>query len=172
MSALMISSNLTTKNISEKLSSFDGSFFVSGRSWMNKFGWTDANKIRIDKWLWAVRIYKSRSLSAKACEMHKVFILDQKVKPSRLIKAGELIEIRNSGLTRRIEVLQLVEKRMSAKLVSKYYIDHTPPSEIEAYRMRVARAAEYREPGSGRPTKKDRRNLDGFLDAIDDLFEN
>ncbi len=129
-------------------------------------------KVRIDKWLWAMRLFKTRTQASKACDLNRVSISDQVIKPSRQIKVGDSIEIKwSGGLKRTIEVLQLTEKRLGAKLVAEYYKDHTPQKEIDDYKARVARAAAYRDPGTGRPTKKDRRDMDDFLDAVDDLFE-
>jgi ribosome-associated heat shock protein Hsp15 len=129
------------------------------------------DKIRIDKWLWSVRLFKTRTQATDACDKNKVLIDGQPVKPSRFVKEGIKIEIkRGGGLIRKVEVLKLVEKRLGAKLVSEYFIDHTPQSEIDAYKARVTRAAAYRAPGAGRPTKKDRRDMDDFLEAVDDLF--
>ena len=73
-------------------------------------------------------------------------------------------------MIRKIEVLQITEKRLGAKLVAEYYKDHTPQKEFDDYKARFARASAYRDPGAGRPTKKDRRDMDDFLDAVDDLF--
>ena len=129
------------------------------------------DKVRIDKWLWSVRLFKTRTQASDACDQNKVFIDGQAVKPSRYVKEGSRIEIkRGGGLIRKIEVSKLAEKRMGAKLVREYYVDHTPQSEIDDYKARVTRAAAYRDPGAGRPTKKDRRDMDDFLDAVDDLF--
>jgi len=129
------------------------------------------DKIRIDKWLWCVRLFKTRTQASEACDQNKVLMDGQPVKPSRYVKEGSRIEIkRGGGLVRKIEVLRLVEKRMGAKLVGDYYIDHTSQSDIDAYKARITRAAAYRDPGAGRPTKKDRRDMDEFLDAVDDLF--
>jgi ribosome-associated heat shock protein Hsp15 len=129
------------------------------------------DKVRIDKWLWSVRLFKTRTQATDACDQNKVLVDGVKVKPSRYVKEGTRVDIkRGGGLIRKIEVLKLAEKRMGAKLVSEYYIDHTPPSEIDAYKARITRAAAYRDPGAGRPTKKDRRDMDDFLDAVDDLF--
>jgi ribosome-associated heat shock protein Hsp15 len=125
---------------------------------------------RIDKWLWAVRLFKTRTQAADACSSNYVFIEGHPVKPSRIIKPGQLIEIKRAGLTRKIEVLSLLEKRVSAKLVADYYKDRTPKEEIEAYKARVAKAAAYRQPGTGRPTKKERRSMDDFLSDLDDLI--
>lgn len=118
-----------------------------------------------------MRLFKTRTQASQACELNRVFIAGQPVKASRLIKPGDWIEIRRTGLTRTFEVIQLTEKRLSAKLVVDYYKDHTPKEAIIEYRARIARAAAFREPGAGRPTKKERRDLDEFLDAIDDLLD-
>jgi ribosome-associated heat shock protein Hsp15 len=127
--------------------------------------------IRIDKWLWAVRIFKTRTQAAEACNLNRVFINDQTIKPSRLIKPGIKIQVKRAGLTRTIEVLQLAETRMSAKLVPDYYKDLTPKEEVDAFKARIARASSYREPGTGRPTKKERREMDDFISAVDNLFD-
>ena len=76
----------------------------------------------------------------------------------------------SGGLIRTIEVIQLADKRMNAKLVSGFYAEHTTKKEIDEYKARVARASAYSDKGAGRPTKKDRRDMDDFLDAVDDLF--
>jgi len=126
--------------------------------------------VRIDKWLWAMRIFKTRTQAAEACTENRIFINEQSVKPSRLVKPGIKIQVKRAGFTRTIEVLQVTEKRLSAKLVADFYKDLTPKEEIDAFKARIARASEYREPGAGRPTKKDRRDMDDFISAIDDLF--
>ncbi len=129
------------------------------------------DSVRIDKWLWAMRFFKTRSLASKACDLNKVSISGVSAKPSRNIKVGDKIEVKwSGGLKRTIEVLQITEKRLGAKLVVEFYKDHTPQKEIDDYKARIARAAAYRDPGAGRPTKKDRRDMDDFLDAVDDLF--
>ena len=127
--------------------------------------------MRIDKWLWAVRLFKTRTQAAEACDTNHIFINNISVKPSRLVKPGTMIEIKRAGLTRKIEVLKLTGSRLSAKLVAEYYKDHTPKEDIDAYRARLAKASAYRLPGTGRPTKKDRRNIDDFLSALDDLID-
>jgi len=127
--------------------------------------------MRIDKWLWCIRLFKTRTKATEACTQNSVSINGHHVKPSRVVKTGEMIEIKRSGLTRRVEVLALPESRLPAKLVTNYYKDHTTLEEINAYKARTARAAAYRLPGTGRPTKKDRRDMDDFLSAIDDFFE-
>ena len=127
--------------------------------------------IRIDKWLWTMRFFKTRTKASEACQLNRVFIDEQSTKPSRLIKPGVQIQLKHSGFTRTIEVLQLSEQRLSAKLLPEYYKDLTPQKEIDAFKARISRASVYREPGTGRPTKKDRRDMDNFISADDDLFE-
>ena len=127
--------------------------------------------IRIDKWLWAMRLFKTRTKAAEACNLNHIFINGLHAKPSRLVKNGIQIQIKRAGFTRTIEVLQLSEKRLPAKAVADCYKDLTPKEELDAFKARMARAAAYREPGTGRPTKKDRREMDEFLTAIDDLFD-
>lgn len=120
-------------------------------------------RVRVDKWLWAVRQYKTRSQATEACDQGRISILDQSVKPSRLIKAGDEIHIRRTGLTRRLKVLQVTENRLNAKLVPEFIQDLTPQEEIDAYKARATRITIYREPGTGRPTKRERRTLDDFF---------
>ncbi len=119
-----------------------------------------------------MRFFKTRTLASQACDLNRVSVAGQTVKPSKHVRTGERIEIKwSGGLKRSIEVIHITEKRLGARLVVNYYKDHTPQKEIEDYKARVARAAAYRDPGAGRPTKKDRRDMDDFLDAVDDLFE-
>ena len=124
----------------------------------------NASRMRIDKWLWAVRQYKTRTIATDACEKGRIIINDISVKPSRLIKEGDEILIKRTGLTRRLKVLKLTSNRLSAKLVPEYCTDLTPQSEIDAYRARLTRITIYRDPGTGRPTKQERRALDDFFD--------
>ena len=126
------------------------------------------NRMRIDKWLWAVRQYKTRTLATEACEKGRILINEQTVKPSRLINEGDEISIKRTGLTRRLKVLKLTMNRLNAKLVSEYYSDLTPISEIEAYKARLIKITIYREPGTGRPTKRDRRTLDDFFNVSEE----
>jgi ribosome-associated heat shock protein Hsp15 len=121
------------------------------------------NRMRVDKWLWAIRQYKSRSLATEACEKGRIIMNDQPVKPSRLVKAGDEILVKRTGLTRRLKVLKLTENRLGAKLVPEFCEDLTPQSEVDAYKTRLTRVTIYRDPGTGRPTKQERRALDDFL---------
>ncbi len=124
-------------------------------------------KMRIDKWLWAVRLFKTRSQASEACNQNKIILPDQPVKPSRLVKEGDEIKIKRTGLTSIIKILKLTENRLSAKLVSEYYLDLTPTEEIENYKSRISKINSFRDPGTGRPTKRDRRMLDDFFSPED-----
>lgn len=115
--------------------------------------------MRIDKWLWAVRIFKSRTLSTEACSGGKVKIDNKSIKPSRDVKSGETVTVQTGPVKKTYLVLGLLEKRGSAKVASEYVQDITPPEEkikeVTAQRSYISR---YK--GSGRPTKKERRFLD------------
>lgn len=124
--------------------------------------------MRIDKWLWAVRQYKTRTLATEACEKGRILINEQTVKPSRLINEGDEINIKRTGLTRTLKVLKLSMNRLNAKLVPEYFTDLTPLDQIEAYKARLTKITIYRDPGTGRPTKRDRRTLDDFFNVSDE----
>lgn len=121
-------------------------------------------KVRLDKWLWSVRMYKTRSLATTACEQGKILVNDQQAKPSRAIKLNDIIQVKRTGLTRTLKVLQISSNRMAAKLVPEYCEDLTPLADIEAYKSRISRISIFRDPGTGRPTKQERRALDDFFD--------
>lgn len=121
-------------------------------------------KVRIDKWLWAVRIFKTRSLAAEACTKGKVFIDDTAVKASRIIKPDEKIAVRKGPFTAQFKVLQLSEKRMSAALAVDFCKDITPEEEIERMKLHALAFRASRNHGEGRPTKRERRALDDFLE--------
>ena len=123
--------------------------------------------MRIDKWLWVVRIYKTRTLASAACDQGKVLLLGHSVKPSRLIQTGDEIHIKRTGLVIKLKVLRLSQNRLNPKLVSEYAVDVTPQEEIDAYKARLSRVTVYRDPGTGRPTKRERRILDDFMDTDD-----
>lgn len=120
-------------------------------------------KIRIDKWMWAVRLFKTRSLAADYCEKGRVKINEQVVKASRSVKIGEVIVIHLGPFQKQVKVLQLTEKRMSAPLVVDFIEDITSLEEIEKFRLHKLAAASYNLQGKGRPTKKDRREMDDFF---------
>jgi ribosome-associated heat shock protein Hsp15 len=122
------------------------------------------NQVRIDKWLWAVRFFKTRSSATEACKKGRIMIADVQVKPSRILKAGDIIKIRKPPVTYSYKVLQLSEKRMGAKLVSDFVLDITPESELEILEVQKNMSWLKRDPGTGRPTKKERRDLDNFFE--------
>ena len=122
------------------------------------------SKVRIDKWLWAVRLYKTRSLATEDCGKGRVMIDGIPVKASREVKIGDKIQIRKPPIVRSYEVLNLSDKRMAAKLVEGFMKDITPPDQLELLEMQKNMSWFQREKGTGRPTKKDRRDLDNFFE--------
>lgn len=118
------------------------------------------DEIRIDKWLWAVRIFKTRSLATEACKSGKVKINDNVVKASRDIHEGDVVEVYLPPLRRTVRILKMLDKRMAAKNLIDYIEDLTPPEEYQKLRNRRESAFEFWESGSGRPTKKSRRDID------------
>ena len=116
--------------------------------------------VRIDKWLWCVRLFKTRSQATEACKGGKVKLNGENTKPAREIKAGDVIEFTRGVLRKRIEVKQLLHRRVGAKLVDDYLIDHTPDEEYEKARLQRSMGQARRDPGTGRPTKKDRRDME------------
>lgn len=121
-----------------------------------------SESIRIDKWLWAVRIFKTRSLASDACRNGKIEIEEQKVKPSRLVSVDNIIIVKKSPYTYTYQVKGLIGKRVSAKIASSYVSDLTPPEEILRVKTIQDSAFFPRDRGTGRPTKKDRRTIDRF----------
>lgn len=115
--------------------------------------------VRIDKWLWAVRVYKTRSLAGRACSAGHVEIDGYPAKPSRKVHIGETVHVDKEERTYIYEVATLLEKRVAAKELPNFIVDHSPaPAEAEP--MTLAQKILQREAGTGRPTKKDRRDLD------------
>lgn len=121
-------------------------------------------KVRIDKWLWSVRIFKSRTISSDACKESKVKLNGVNAKASQLIQIGDQVEVKKEGFNFQFRVVQLIEKRVGAPIAVTCYEDLTPPEELNKYKeWFVGKAgAEYRDKGAGRPTKKDRRELEDF----------
>ncbi len=115
--------------------------------------------VRLDKWLWAVRIFKTRSLASDACRGGKIKINGENAKPSREIKAGEIIEVQLTGIKKTLEVIQPAKNRVAAKLVNELVKDLTPPEEYERLEFMRQMKTEQRDRGTGRPTKKDRRDI-------------
>lgn len=122
------------------------------------------SEIRIDKWLWAVRLFKTRTLAAEACKKGKVLIQNVPVKPSHLVKVGDVINIKRNPVLYSYKILKLAENRMNAKLVSGFMADVTTPDQRELIELGKISKKMGRKPGSGRPTKKERRELDNFIE--------
>jgi len=121
-------------------------------------------EVRIDKWLWAVRLYKTRSLASEACKKGKVSIANVQVKPSRNVKIDDVIAIKRNPIVFSFKVLALAENRMNAKLVPNYMENVTTAEQLELHELARLAAEAGRERGAGRPTKKDRRDLDDFFE--------
>lgn len=117
------------------------------------------DSIRIDKYLWAIRAYKTRSIAGDACRSGKVKMDDQAVKPSRDIKVGDIIELRVGVMNKKIQVKEVIKNRLKASLAVEKYIDLTPQEEIERIEMIREMKTEHRDRGAGRPTKKERREI-------------
>lgn len=122
--------------------------------------------IRLDKYLWAVRVFKTRSDAAEAIRNNKVLVNDTTVKPSREVKIGDRIAVRRQQVTYSYKVLDLVSSRQPAKNVPLYCLDTTPEEELDKLRMPRETIFVFRDRGTGRPTKKERRELDGLMDEI------
>lgn len=118
---------------------------------------------RIDKWLWAARIFKTRTIAAEACKKGRVSINGAQAKPSRMIKPGDVINVKKSPITYSFKVLQAIEKRVGAKLVPEIMENVTSPEQYELLEMSRISGFIDRARGTGRPTKKDRRSLDEFF---------
>ena len=116
-------------------------------------------EVRIDKWLWAVRIYKTRSLATEACKKGRILILDQAVKPSRLLRPGDLVQVKKPPVVYTYKVLGLLGKRLSASAVKEYVENLTPEEELDKLKVKDSFFIS-RDRGTGRPTKKERRIID------------
>lgn len=118
------------------------------------------DKVRIDRWLWAVRVFKTRGDAAEACKGGKVEIGGENVKPSRPVRVGETVEVMKDGVLREYKVVGLLLKRVGAKVAANFVEDLTPPERLEARRETLAQVVLRREAGSGRPTKRERRDME------------
>lgn len=117
-------------------------------------------EVRLDKWLWAVRVFKTRSIATQACSAGHVKIDGRNVKPSHTVRPGEIVIVRVADLIRTVKVLVPLHQRVAAKEVPQYAEDLTPATEYEKAREARLTSAFTRPKGAGRPTKKDRRSLD------------
>lgn len=124
------------------------------------------DEIRLDKYLWAVRIFKTRSDAADAIRNNRVLVNDSYAKPSREVKIGDRISVRRQSVTYQYKVLDLVSSRQGAKLVPQYCLDITPQEELDKLNVPRETIFVFRDRGTGRPTKKERRELDALMDGM------
>ena len=134
-------------------------------------------KVRIDKWLWSVRIFKSRSMATTACKTGKVKIEGNNAKPSQMLEAEQLVEVKKNGYNLSFRSITLIEKRVGAPIAKECYEDLTPADELNKFDSKYLNSSlsEIREKGLGRPTKRERRDIDDFKsfdDPEDDWFWN
>ena len=132
------------------------------------------SEARIDKWLWAARIYKTRTLASDACKNGRNTINGALAKPSRTVKVGDQVRVKKSPITYSFRVLQTIEKRVGAKLLPEVFENVTPPEQYELLEMNRISGFVDRARGTGRPTKKDRRALDDFAETpifLDEDFD-
>lgn len=125
---------------------------------------------RIDKWLWAARIFKTRTIAAAACKKGQVSLKGSSVKASRMIKVGDVIEVRKPPVTYSFRVLQAIERRVGAKLIPEILENITAPEQYEILEMSKISGFVNRAKGTGRPTKKDRRSLDEFQNEVPEFY--
>ncbi|MDR1723462.1 MAG: RNA-binding S4 domain-containing protein [Tannerella sp.] len=130
------------------------------------------DEVRIDKWLWATRIFKTRTVASEACKKNRVSVGNVNVKPSRMIKVGDVVAVRKPPVTYSFRVLGLTENRVGAKLVPSFFENITPPSEYEILELNKISGFVARAKGTGRPTKKDRRELEHFIDPIPEAIND
>lgn len=128
--------------------------------------------MRIDKYLWCVRIFKTRNLASKACDLGKIRINDQLAKASRIVKINDTIKVKKNYIEYNYQILDFPLSRVGAPLVLNYCKDLTPNSELEKLNLLRLNWTAQRDPGTGRPTKKERRNLDDFFDENEILDED
>lgn len=122
-----------------------------------------AAPMRLDKWLWAVRVHRSRALATDACRAGSVMVNDVVAKPAREVRPGETVQVKVGLITRTLRVVGAPRSRVGAKLVADYCTDLTPPEELAKARAHTVQQVLAREKGSGRPTKRDRRLLDDLF---------
>ena len=122
---------------------------------------------RIDKWLWAARIFKTRSIAVDACKNGRVTINGVNLKPSHMVKAGEVVAVRKPPVTYSFKILKTIEQRVGAKLLPEIYENVTTPDQYELLEMNRISGFVDRARGTGRPTKKDRRDMDAFFSEIE-----
>jgi len=127
--------------------------------------------MRIDKFLWCIRFYKTRAIATEEVKKNRVRVGENVLKPSKEVNIGEVYTIRKNQIDYKIKVIQIPANRVGAKLVSLYIQDLTPPEQMEMMKQRMSVQNYYRQKGLGRPTKRDRRDLDDFIDDAPDWLE-
>lgn len=125
---------------------------------------------RIDKWLWAARIFKTRTIAAAACKKGQVSMGGTQLKASRMIKAGDVVSVRKPPITYSFRVLQPIERRVGAKLIPEVLENVTTPDQYELLEMSKISGFVGRAKGTGRPTKKDRRSLEDFQNDVPEFY--
>lgn len=129
------------------------------------------SEVRIDKWLWAMRIFKTRTIATEACKKGRVSVGDTVVKPSRMISVGDIVKVRKSPVTFSFEVLALTENRLGARLVPDYMRNVTPQSELDLLEVVKISGFVDRAKGLGRPTKREGRELSRFTESVGDGWD-
>ena len=124
------------------------------------------SEVRLDKYLWAVRVFKTRSDAADAIRNNRVLVNDAYAKPSREVKEGDIISVKRMPVTYRYKVLELVSSRQGAKNVPQYCLNITPQEELDKLTVPRETIFVFRERGTGRPTKKERREIDALMDGF------
>ena len=128
-------------------------------------------EVRVDKWLWAVRVFKTRSIATEACKKGRVMLGDTPVKPSRTLKPGDVVKVRKPPVTYSFRLLALTQNRLGAKLVPEYMENVTPQSELHLLDMVKISGFVDRRKGLGRPTKREGRELSRFTEEAMDNWE-
>ena len=124
--------------------------------------------LRIDKYVWFVRLAKTRTLATELVQRNKIKLNNMPVKPSKEVKIGDTVSIIKNNATFSYKIKDLLDRRVGAKLVADYLIDITDPLELEKFKTYQAAQSVYREYGTGRPSRKDRDNLDSFFEWLED----
>ncbi|NCB97843.1 MAG: RNA-binding S4 domain-containing protein [Bacteroidia bacterium] len=126
---------------------------------------------RVDKFLWSVRIYKTRTDATEACRSGRIKVNGLDAKPSREVKPGDILNIRKGNIHFQYKVIADVERRQPARMVEEYILNITPKEELEKLNMPRETFFLARDRGTGRPTKKERRDMDDLLDSVDFLYD-
>ena len=129
------------------------------------------NEVRVDKWLWAMRVFKTRTIATEACKKGRVFVGNVIAKPSRTIKVGDVVNVRKSPVTYSFKELALAQNRLGAKLVPEYMENITPKSELDLLEVVKISGFIDRRKGLGRPTKREGRELAQFTESMSDGWD-